>query len=389
MKTENKITKAINYLDIFATRSKDFKEYKYLGVSQIDPLKVSYIKQEKINSLQQYANINIKGTPTQRKKYFTRTSINKLLSNMFKDNETKIFNISQDIDKQLRKDFISNDTLFIENDLKKFYSQELENYIFVPVGSCMDKKPSNYFEIYENFIKTNTKIVGLKVGKVVIARAILWTKTGKRLNENKFSETIEKKYYLDRIYVSKDFENSHKSYLQSRLYNKIKRALKLNTLDCYSFSHIKDYIKSNILNPSNTKGNEVANNQLIKNKCYPAFAVQINRDTFYNLDSKPYLDTFRYGCELGVNIKFEMDEDNNDIILDCTSGGFTEGESNICEYDGERYPEDELCWSDIDNCYYHQDNCIYIEERETYCSIDDAIYNTHTGDYHYNGDLDI
>jgi len=191
MKTQNTILKAINYLDIFATRSKAFQDFKYLGVSKIDPLKVSYIKQEKIDSLQEYANVNIKGTAEQRKKYFTRTSIQKLLSNMFKDNETKILNISQDIDKQLRKDFISNDDLFFENDLKRFYSQELENYIFVPTGSCMDKKPREYFEIYENFINVNTKIVGLKVGQVVIARAILWTKTDK--------ETKQKKYYLDRI----------------------------------------------------------------------------------------------------------------------------------------------------------------------------------------------
>ena len=75
------------------------------AVSQADPLKVSYIKQEKIQSLKEYANVNIKGTPEQRKKYFTRTSINKLLSKMFINNETKILNISQDIDKQLTKRF--------------------------------------------------------------------------------------------------------------------------------------------------------------------------------------------------------------------------------------------------------------------------------------------
>ena len=274
METQNTILKAINYLDIFATRSENFKDFKYLGVSKADPLKVSYIKQEKINSLKEYANVNIKGTPDQRKKYFTRTSINKLLSKMFINNESKIIDISQDIDKQLRKDFILNDDLFIENDLKKFYSQELENYIFVPVGSCMDKKPSNYFDIYENFINVDTKIVGLKVGKVVIARAILWTKTKlvDRDEKGRFTNAFENKYYLDRIYISKDFENSHKAYLQSKLYNKIKRALKLDSLNCYSYTYIKQYLKDTL----NEEQREKASKEYLKSKSYPDFTIQIN-----------------------------------------------------------------------------------------------------------------
>jgi hypothetical protein len=380
MKTQNTILKAINYLDIYAKRSANFNDFKYIGVSQADPLKVSYIKQEKIQSLKEYTNVNIKGTAEQRKKYFTRTSINKLLSKMFIDSETKILNISQDIDKQLRKDFILNDNLFIENDLKRFYSQELENYIFVPVGSCMDKKQKEYFEIYENFINVKTQIVGLKVGKVVIARAILWTKTDK--------ETNAKKYYLDRIYISKDFENSHKSYLQTRLYNKIKRALKLNVLDCYSFSHIKEYTKSNILNPSNTKGNEIAINQLLKNKQYPSFKVQINQDTFHELEFYPYLDTFRWGEELTENYSFDMDEDNADIILDSTAGDYTEGGGSICDCCGERFHEDDLNYSEVEDEYLCENCSTYIEERGEVVREENAVRNNYTGEYHYNNDLD-
>ena len=385
MKTQNTILKAINYLSIYANKSKDFNDFKYIGVSQADPLKVSYIKQDKINSLKEYANVNIKGTKQQRKKYFTRTSINKLLSKMFINNESKIMDISQDIDKQLRKDFILNDDLFIENDLKRFYSQELEDYIYSPNGSCMDKKPSTYFEIYENFINTKTQIVGLKVGKVVIARAILWTKTDKKLIDK---DTHAKQYYLDRIYISKDFENSHRAYLQTRLFNKVKRALKLNNLDCYSFSHVREYTKSNILNPSNAKGNEVAIFQLLKNKQYPSFKVQINQDTFHGLEHYPYLDSFRWGEELSQNYSFDMDEDNAHIILDSTAGDYTEGNTIVCDCCGERFHEDEVHYSELEEEYLCDDCSTYIEERDSSCRNENAIYNNYTGYYHYSNDLD-
>ena len=244
----------------------------------------------------------------------------------------------------------------------------------------MDKKQKEYFEIYENFINVKTQIVGLKVGKVVIARAILWTKTDK--------ETNAKKYYLDRIYISKDFENSHKSYLQTRLYNKIKRALKLNVLDCYSFSHIKEYTKSNILNPSNTKGNEIAINQLLKNKQYPSFKVQINQDTFHELEFYPYLDTFRWGEELTQNYSFDMDEDNANIILDSTAGDYSEGSLIICDCCGERFHEDDVYYSELEEEYLCNDCSTWIEEREQNVRNENAIYNNYTGDYHYSNDLD-
>ena len=43
----------------------------------------------------------------------------------------------------------------------------------------MEGKPPSYFKIYDNFINVSSKIVGLKVGKSVVARAILWTKKQK------------------------------------------------------------------------------------------------------------------------------------------------------------------------------------------------------------------
>ena len=43
----------------------------------------------------------------------------------------------------------------------------------------------------------------------------------------------------------------------------------------------------------------------------------------------------------------------------------------------------------MDNCYYHEDNCRYVEERGDYVSIDDAVYNDYSGEYHYKDDLNL
>ena len=84
-----------------------------------------------------------------------------------------------------------------------------------------------------------------------------------------------------------------------------------------------------------------------------------------------------------------MNEDNQDIILEDTSGGYTENGNNVlCAYDGERYHEDEMNYSDVDDCYYHEENSIYIDERDTYVNIDEATYNSYSGNYHYSHDLE-
>ena len=79
MNNQNTIKKAIEYLSIYATKSEKFNDFKFIDTSIDNPLKVSYIKQDKIDSLLEYTNTKIKGTKEQRKKYFTSTSINKIL----------------------------------------------------------------------------------------------------------------------------------------------------------------------------------------------------------------------------------------------------------------------------------------------------------------------
>ena len=367
MDNKNTIQKAIDYLGIYATKSEKFEDFKFIGKSIDNPLQVSYISQKKINSLLEYTGTKIVGTKMQRKKYFTSTSIQKLLQQMFIDESFRTENISIDIDTQLRKDFCKDSQLFLEDDLIGYYSQKLDNYVYNKNGSCMEGKPPSYFEIYDKFINVENKIVGLKVGKSVVARSILWTKTN--------PETQEKQYYLDRIYISAEFQNSNQSELQNKLYNKIKRALKLKRLDCYSMHHIKKIHESEKLNYFNSSQ-------------FPNFSIQIKQETFQELENYPYLDTFRYGTLRSQNINFEECENSCDIILEDTCGSYTDAEANECDCCGDRVHEDEMRYSELEDESLCEDCCVYIDERDDYCRADNSTYNTYSGHYHYQSDLD-
>ena len=371
MKTENTTLKAINYLSIYADKSKDFNAFKYIERSKSNPLQVSYIKQEKIESLLEYTGLKIKGTDEQRKKYFVNTSINKLLSSMFVNEQSRIERISQDIDTQFRKDFTDNANFFITDDVVGYYSQENKDYIYNRNGSCMEGKPSNYFEIYDNFLNIKTQIVGLKVGNSVVARAMLWTKG-----------TEEKKFYLDRIYISSEFKNSNEEELQLKLHTLVKRMLRVKKLDCYSAYHLNRHIENNLIsvNVPSTKVFKIGDTE-------PPFTIQIETNTFENLDAYPYADTFRYGRELSNNIRFSTDEDDVTYILDNTDGEFTEGGGNYCECCEENVSEDYGSYSEVEEEWLCQDCSEYLEDRGDICRESNTIYDSYREIYCYDGDF--
>ncbi len=163
--------------------------------------------------------------------------------------------------------------------------------------------------------------------------------------------------------------------MQNKLYNKIKRALKLKRLDCYSITHIKRIHSSEKLNYFNSLQ-------------YPNFSIQIKQDTFFELDNYPYMDTFRWGKETRNNISFLNDEDNQEYILEDTCGSYTEGGGTLCQCCDERMHEDDSIYSEVEEETLCEDCATYIEERQDYCRTDNATYNNYSGDYHYNRDLD-
>jgi len=383
MKTKNTTLKAIEYLSIYADKSKDFNSFKYIQRSKSNPLQVSYIKQEKIDSLLEYTGLKIKGTAEQRKKYFVNTSITKLLSAMFvgENSSSRIEQIGTDIDRQFRKDFTGNADFFITDDVAGFYSRENKDFIYNNNGSCMEGKPSNYFEIYKNFKNVTTQIVGLKVGQSVVARAMLWTKTTEKFvvcsdTPNCSERVQETKYFLDRIYIGNAFKNSNEEEIQLKVHSLVKRMLRVNTLDCYSSYHINRHIED-----KTSKAKRVGDTA-------PSFSIQIDTDTFRQLENYPYGDTFKYGKELSNNVKFSDEEDSSDYILDCTDGYFTEGSGQMCGCcDDMINDEDYIQWSEVEDEYLCSDCSCYLEDREDVCRESNTIYDSYREIYCYDGDF--
>ena len=244
----------------------------------------------------------------------------------------------------------------------------------------MEGKPAKYFEIYNNFININTQIVGLKVGKSVIARAMLWAKTTNKLQVCKDTPNCsimveEKEYFLDRIYISNQFKNSNEEELQLKLHTLVKRMLRVKELDCYSAYHINKHIQN-----LSEKAKRVGDNA-------PSFTLQINYDTFQELECYPYADTFRWGKELSDNIKFSDDEDQCNYILDNTCGEYTEGNGNMCECCNQNVAEDCGSYSEVEEEFICEDCSIYLDDREDICRESNAIYDNYRQVHCYDGDF--
>ena len=388
MKKENTIQKAINYLTIYLDKNDNFNEFKYISKCINNPLQTAYIKQDKINSLLEHTDTKIKGTKQQRQKYFTSTSISKLLNKMFKAEKSKeverLNSVSDDIHSQLRKEYLQNTEFFICDDVSGFYSEENKNFIYNKNGSCMSGKSKKFFEIYDNFINTKVQIVGLKVGKSVVARGLFWSKeitkdiiceeSGKVIGATK-----EKKYFLDRVYVSNEFQNSNFESLQLKLFSYIKRAYKLDNLNSFNKHKVNRFL-------SDCYGDKAKIKSISAD---PDFSIQINENTFHGLESYPYMDSFRWGENLSNNIKFEAKENDCNFILDSTDGEFTDGQDNMCDCCGHRFHEDDVYYSEAEEEYLCNDCGVYIQERGESVRQENAIYNNYSGDYLYCRDLDI
>ena len=387
MKTNNIITTAINYTALTLEKSKDFDQFKHIEISDNNPLMIKYIKQDKIQSLKDFQNIDFVNSKKQ-KNYLDETSIIKLLNKMFKAvtcEEVRTINeVGDKINKLLKTDSVKDLQFFIYDDVPTFYNQENCQYKTLKNGSCMEGKPIEYFGIYNKFINTKTQIVGLRKGSSVVARGILWTKSVKEPhifgNDTEPVEVEKKLYFLDKIYIASQFENDLREQLQASLWAKTRRALRVKKLNCASSFYIKNYYDSKkIYNKSNA--------DLLYN--YPEFDIQITQSTFNELDFYPYIDTFRFFRETTNNFK-SCGEDDCSIIFDMTEGNYSEGEEKeYCEHSGEYHPVDECRYSEVDGCYYHEEFAIYCEERSDYINVDNAVYNEYTGDYHYRDDLNI
>lgn len=376
MKTQNIILDSINYLKNFVPTHKEFNTYKHIGRAVSNPLNVSYISQGKINGIKENTGVVIGNIPTkeQRKKYFTQTSINKLLKKLFVINTTeeskKLETISQEVDDFLKSSL--NYEFKIFDDVPEFYAKEKENYN----GSCMAGKDIEYFEIY-NLINENKKVsvkmAAFVSGDEILARALIWSET------TIISEKVtNKKYFLDRIYINNKLQNVCFSEMQYKLFKAVKRAYKEINLSCYNKSHIESYILNKYQHTDTEKF------KFTCNRATPPFIVSLDFDEVINLNYFPYLDTFRYMDGDGY---LSYDEDNAAIVFDQTNGDYTEA-GKCCDNCGDAMHREDEIWSELDEQSLCSDCAIYIDERGEYCNESNAVYNDYSGSYHYAYDLD-
>lgn len=376
----NIIKDSINYLKIFVPLSIKAASFLHIGQAISNPLKVSYIKKEKVLGLLENIGFVLGKYPTRkdREKYFTATTIEKLLNDLFnpttQDHSQKIQQVSESIDKHLKQSIKTE--LFFEKDVSGFYSQELKTYSYNRNGSCMAGKPRSYFELYDliNEDEQQVQIVGLKSGGLVVARALLWK--------------YDNVFYLDRIYVADFLQNASIEQLQTELFLKVKKAYKLSNLNTFNKNHIKGYLKAK-------HKKKLIENETITDFCikytYPTFEIKVSLDSFNNIGHYPYADTFKYIIYGSTNsFNLSCDDDETKFILDCTDGDITNKENDKeCMDCGCTYNEDEdmIYYSELEDDYVCNDCSIYIEERGESCSRGSATYNNYSGDYHYTNDL--
>jgi hypothetical protein len=385
MKTQNIILDSINYLKNFVPTNKEFNTYKHIGRAVSNPLNVSFISEGKIKGIKENTGVTIGNRPTaeQRKKYFTQTSINKLLKKLFvinTNNESKkIENVSNEIDDFLKSSI--NYDFFINDNVSQFYADEPKEYN----GSCMAGKPKEFFKIYDlinQYKLYNVKIVGLKSGDNILARGLLWSRTFQKdilcEDTGKILETkTQTKYFLDRIYIHNKMQNVSFNELQFKLFNKVRQAFKIDFLDAFNKSHLESYILNKYANKNTEKFK-------FKFKySYPSFVIPLDYDEVLELERFPYLDTFRF---MDSNGYLSQNSDEAAIIFSQTDGYFEEG-GKTCECCGAHIDEGEE-FHTIDDEILCGDCAIYIEEREEYAHPDNAIYNNYSGVYHYESDLD-
>lgn len=393
MKTQkqNIIIDSINYLKNFLPLNKEFDTYKHIGQAISDSLKVSYISAGKIKGIKENTGVIIGKRPTdeQRNKYFTATTIEKLLKKLFivntSDESKKFYSIINDIDDYLKQN-IKYD-FFIDSDVSGFYSNEPEDYN----GSCMAGKPKEFFELYDHINKidnnTTVKVVGFKnnlkpFNNTIFARGLLWCKT---YNKNTLCEKTgkiidtktTKKYFLDRIYINNKLQNSCFEKLQFELFQTIRRIYKIDLLDVFNATHIKNHIKSKYENNTD---------KLIfkTGRTYPSFA--FNVDGLGSLSRFPYMDTFRFVDDYDT---LSIDDADAIMILDQTEGNYTESSGCCCDECGSRVDQDDQIYSELDGETLCHNCAVYIDERDEYVNENNAIYNDYSGQHHYRDDLNI
>ena len=338
----------------YTEKKKSDKTPLYIARSTTDKNKISYITREKINALKSYLkDFNFTASQEIRKKYFFHTSPAKLLQKFINEeikwNDVPENGYLQDLERHIYNNVSNSNKLELKSYTGTDIALKYNTTDHEIIGSCMQEKPTKYFELYEHF-EDKLKLYTIERNGTLIARALLWS----------VSYADNEHIFLDRIYLNTD-DNELKRNLYNDFLLKVVKAEGKNILRLYNANHLNYECK---------KLKEYIENTDNSLRTYPSFS-DVEADTDLNdLDYYPYMDTFKHVTECGG-----LNADEEGIKqLDCTGGGYTDT-SKFCECCGTPIDEDntfytedtgeERCedcvrWSEVDNSHYAEENCTYI-----------------------------
>ena len=375
----------------------------------INPMKISFIKKEKIKSLKKHANVTITTKPTaeQRNKYFAACTLRRFanlffITNDIEDEKLEEFNnivteataqINQLLPKTLH--ILDADQIpqiyNLENNKSESKIKIKDKEFSISVdGSCMQGKPLHYFKMYTD-VNPDThqlKIALLTQGHEIIARSLVWidlAKMDRRAKQN------PKRFYIDRIYTK---TQDHREATQFELYDKVIKYFNIET--------DLDKINKDLNKPSHAlrypptyhdqrffihrKYENMTETKSVRLNTYPNFDVELLN---YSYNYYPYLDTLRQFNTSTQTLTHDEDKGSEILVLDSTCGECSNQtyECESCGYDVGH--EDDLRYVETDEMNVCEDCCVYCEERDEHILTDEAIYNNFSGTYHYRPDLDV
>ena len=380
-----------------------------------NPLKISYIKKDKIIKLIEHANITItEPTTEERNKYYNACTLRKFANNYFNTDGISAEQLEQfnNIVKEATAaaNLLLPKTLHIldaehipqiynfkynnENNKEPFNIGKLQG-LFVGEksdinASCMQGKPAKYFEIYNDINKDeNTlKMAILTQGSEIIARSLVWIDIPEA-DIDRRKKQRPNNFFIDRIYTK---TQDHRAETQKQLYKDIIKYFnieidnnfflpdgseptnKIHLPPCFNCYDIKNKIEAE----QNTTKQIFFSNS-------PSFDVELNEDSY---NYYPYLDTYQYFNTYNQTLSNDQEQGSDILRLDSTSGDATNS-MRECENCGYEHEEESSIYIETEQISVCEDCATYCDERDEYILTDEAVYNNHSGTYHYRGDLDI
>ena len=377
-----------------------------------NPLKISYIKKDKILKLIEHANITITHPTTeQRNKYYNACTLRKFANNYF-DTEgitaeqlqqfnnivteataaanlllPKTFHVldAEHIPQIYNHKHSNTGSCSQPANNEPFNIGKIENLHIKEKSdinkSCMQGKPKSYFEIYNdiNTDENTLKMAILTQGNEIVARALVWIDKAEADIDRRKKQN-PKHFFIDRIYTK---TQEHRAETQTQLFNQVHKHFNINTIaadndikfaPCFNWYDIKSKVTAE---QNTTKEIFCSNN--------PIFDIEVKRDSYCYY---PYADTFHHFNTYNQTLSNDESSDSDILKLNNMSGEASENTRTCNECGHETHP-DELYYIDSADVEACEDCIVYCEDREESILQSDAIYNSQISEYHHRDDLDI